>query len=160
MPSYRHFQHFVIQLQSNIFSNTQSLTFRTPIWRNVSRPVKHYFQPLGALFRNIFSKYTSLVVRTQTSTSNDMVKVKVNLSLCLNNEAPGHEGVRGSGCINPHFLDLGISWRWVVSFTPRPIYPRGKSPRYPLNKRLCGPQSRSGKNIFPLPGIEPRLWSL
>jgi hypothetical protein len=33
----------------------------------------------------------------------------------------------GSGCIDPHFLDLGTSWRWVVSFTPRPLYPRGKS---------------------------------
>jgi hypothetical protein len=33
----------------------------------------------------------------------------------------------GGGCIYPHF-DLGTSWRWVVSFTPRPLYPRGKSP--------------------------------
>jgi hypothetical protein len=31
-------------------------------------------------------------------------------------------------CIDPHFLDLGTSWRWTVSFTPRPLYPRGKSP--------------------------------
>jgi hypothetical protein len=28
-----------------------------------------------------------------------------------------HEGVWGSGCIDPHFLHLGTSWRWVVSFT-------------------------------------------
>jgi hypothetical protein len=40
-------------------------------------------------------------------------------------------------------LDLGTSWRWVVSFTPRLLYPRGKSPRYPLDRRLGGPQSRS-----------------
>jgi hypothetical protein len=33
----------------------------------------------------------------------------------------------GSGCIDPHFLDFGISWRWVVSFTHRPLYPLGKS---------------------------------
>jgi hypothetical protein len=32
----------------------------------------------------------------------------------------------------------------VVSFTPRPLYPRGKSPRYPLVRKLGGPQSRSG----------------
>jgi hypothetical protein len=51
----------------------------------------------------------------------------------------------GSGCIDPHFLDLGTSWRWVVNFTPRPLHPRGKSPRYPLNRRLGGPQSRSGR---------------
>jgi hypothetical protein len=34
----------------------------------------------------------------------------------------------GSGCIDPHFHDLGTSWRWVVIFTPRPLYPRGKIP--------------------------------
>jgi hypothetical protein len=50
-----------------------------------------------------------------------------------------HEDVWWSGCIDPGFLDLGTSWRWVVSFTPRPLYPRGKSPRYPLNTRLSGP---------------------
>jgi hypothetical protein len=33
----------------------------------------------------------------------------------------------------------------VVSFTPRPLYPRGKSPRYPLDRRLGGPQSRSAR---------------
>jgi hypothetical protein len=32
------------------------------------------------------------------------------------------EDVWGSGCIDPHFLDLGTSWRWVVSFTPLPLY--------------------------------------
>jgi hypothetical protein len=42
--------------------------------------------------------------------------------------------------------DLGIGWRWVVSITPRPLYPRGKSPRYPLGRRLDGPQSRSGRH--------------
>jgi hypothetical protein len=51
----------------------------------------------------------------------------------------------GSGCIDPHFLDLGTSWRWVVNFTLRPLYPRGKSPRYPLDRKLGGPQSRSGR---------------
>jgi hypothetical protein len=40
-------------------------------------------------------------------------------------------GVWGSGCIDPHFLDLGTSWWWVVRFTPRPLYPWGKSPWYP-----------------------------
>jgi hypothetical protein len=39
-----------------------------------------------------------------------------------------HEGVWGSGCIDPHFLDLGTSWRWVVTFTPQLLYPRRKSP--------------------------------
>jgi hypothetical protein len=50
----------------------------------------------------------------------------------------------GNGCIDPHFLNLGTNWRWVVSFTPLPLYTRGKSPRYPLDRRLGGPESRSG----------------
>jgi hypothetical protein len=40
---------------------------------------------------------------------------------------------------------LGTIWRRVVSFAPLPLYPRGKSPRYPLDKRLGGSQGRSGR---------------
>jgi hypothetical protein len=47
----------------------------------------------------------------------------------------------------------------VVSFTPRPLYPQGKRPWYQFDRRLGGPQSRSGrgdgeKNSQPPPGIE------
>jgi hypothetical protein len=52
----------------------------------------------------------------------------------------------GSGGIDPCFLDLGTSWRWAVSFTTRPLYTWGNSPLYPLDRRLCGPQSRSGQH--------------
>jgi hypothetical protein len=50
----------------------------------------------------------------------------------------------------------------VVSFTPRPLYPQGKSPWYPLDRRLAGSQSRSGhggekKNSQPLSGLEPPI---
>jgi hypothetical protein len=48
-------------------------------------------------------------------------EVKVKLSLCLTNYALCHEGVWRCGCIQPHFLDLSSSWRWVVSFTLRPL---------------------------------------
>jgi hypothetical protein len=48
--------------------------------------------------------------------------------------------VWGSGCIDPHFLDLGTSLGWVVIFTPRPLYPR-----YPLYRRSGEPQSRCGR---------------
>jgi hypothetical protein len=41
------------------------------------------------------------------------------------------------------FLDRGTSWRWVVSFTRRPLYTWGNSPRYPLDRRLAEFQSRS-----------------
>jgi hypothetical protein len=47
---------------------------------------------------------------------------------------------------NPHFLDLGTSWSWVVSFAPLVLYPRGKIPQYPLDRRLGGPQSWSGRH--------------
>jgi hypothetical protein len=35
----------------------------------------------------------------------------------------------------------------VVSFTPRPLYSEGKSPWFPLDRRLGGPQSRSGRVV-------------
>jgi len=34
-----------------------------------------------------------------------------------------------NGGIAPRVLDLGTRWRWVVSFTPRPLQPPGK--KYP-----------------------------
>jgi hypothetical protein len=68
----------------------------------------------------------------------------------------------GSGGIAPRILDLGTRWTWVVSLTPRPLYPQGKSPWYPLDGRRGGPQSRSGlggveKNSQPLSGLEPPI---
>jgi hypothetical protein len=65
------------------------------------------------------------------SLNSDVAKVKkkkVKLSLCLTNSALRHEDLWGSGCIDPHFLDLNTSWRWVVSFTHRPLYPRERAP--------------------------------
>jgi hypothetical protein len=47
-----------------------------------------------------------------------------------------------SGGVAPRILDLGTRWKWVVSFTPRPLYTQGKSPCYPLDRRLGGPQNR------------------
>jgi hypothetical protein len=89
---------------------------------------------------------------------------KVKLSLCLANQALRHEDVSGSGCIDPHSLDLGTSCRWVGGFTPLPLYPRGKSPRYPLDRRLSGPQSLSGqrgeeKVLDPTGTRTPTPWS-
>jgi hypothetical protein len=39
----------------------------------------------------------------------------------------------------------------------QPLYPPGKT-RYPLYRRLCGPQGRSGwvRNIWPPPGFDPQ----
>jgi hypothetical protein len=41
--------------------------------------------------------------------------------------------------------DFGNRWRWVVSFTTLQLYRRGNSSPYPLDRRLGGPQSRSGR---------------
>jgi hypothetical protein len=64
-----------------------------------------------------------------------------------------------SGDIAPRILDLGIRRRRVVSFTDRLLYQHGKSPWYPLDKRLGGPHSRSGhgsEEKFPNP---PGTWT-
>jgi hypothetical protein len=53
----------------------------------------------------------------------------------------------GSGYVDPRILDLGTSWRWVVIFTPRPLYPRRKFPR-----RHNQSGRRGKEKILPLPG--------
>jgi len=65
----------------------------------------------------------------------------------------------GSGSIVPRILNFGTRWSWVVSFTTHPLYPQ-----YPMDKRMGGPQNRSGsggkeKKPLPLSGIEPR-WNI
>jgi hypothetical protein len=63
---------------------------------------------------------------------------KIKVTLCLINETVLHEGVWRSGDKDPHVLDLG-------SFTPRPFYSRVRSAQYPMERRLGGAQSRSGR---------------
>jgi hypothetical protein len=43
-----------------------------------------------------------------------------------------------------YILDLCTCSRWVVSFMPFLLYPRGKGPQYSLDRRLGGPQNQSG----------------
>jgi hypothetical protein len=67
----------------------------------------------------------------------------------------------GEWMYRPTCFDLCTCWRWVVRLTPRLLYPRGRSPRYALDRRLGGPQIRSRrhgevKKIFPSPGLELR----
>jgi hypothetical protein len=68
----------------------------------------------------------------------------------------------GSGGIAPCIFDLGTRCRWVVSFMPQLLYPQGKSPWYPLDRKLGEPQSQSGrsgeeKNSQSLPGLKPPI---
>jgi hypothetical protein len=72
------------------------------------------------------------------------VKIKVKFLLCLTK----HHAIKtywGSGGIAPRILVLGTRWRRVISFTPRTLYPQEKSLRYALDRRLGGPQNRSGR---------------
>jgi hypothetical protein len=67
---------------------------------------------------------------------------KVKLSLCLTK----HHAMKlylGNGGIAPRIHNPDDRWRWVVSFTPRSLYPQGKSPWYPPDRRLCGFHSYS-----------------
>jgi hypothetical protein len=52
----------------------------------------------------------------------------------------------GSVNIEPHFLDHDNNWKWAISFTAMPLYPRGKNSRYPLVWRSGGPLCRSGQD--------------
>jgi hypothetical protein len=54
------------------------------------------------------------------------------------------------------FLELCTRRRWGVSVTFRPLSTQGKT-RYPLYRRLGGPQDRSGqvRKISPPPGFDP-----
>jgi hypothetical protein len=58
-----------------------------------------------------------------------------------------------SGCIDPRILILYTSWRWVVSFTPRPLYHRENSPCYPLDPRT-GMDDMEGRKFWPIKGLE------
>jgi hypothetical protein len=70
----------------------------------------------------------------------------------------------GSGSITPHIFDLCTRLRWVVTITPRPLYPQGKIHWYLLVRRLGGRQSRSGRgeerNFHPMSGLEPLIIQL
>jgi len=62
---------------------------------------------------------------------------------------------RGRKVTAPPILNLGITWRWVLDFTPLPFYPWERT-RYPFNKKLDGFHGRSrrfgeDKYLFSLP---------
>jgi len=59
----------------------------------------------------------------------------------LLNHASRHEDVTGSGVIAPRILNLGVWWRWLVSFTPRPLYHGQRGPGTHLIGGWVGPRS-------------------
>jgi hypothetical protein len=65
---------------------------------------------------------------------------RVNVKLPLYTSCRNMEVSAGVGEL---ILTLNIEWRKVVSFTLRPPYLRGKSPRFHLKWRIVRPQSQS-----------------
>jgi hypothetical protein len=60
------------------------------------------------------------------------------------------------------FFDLCTRSGWVVSYRPWSLYSQGKSPSYQFDRRLSGPQNRSGrgsgdKTFQSLSGLEPPI---
>jgi hypothetical protein len=80
------------------------------------------------------------------------------LSLCLISYALCDEDVWGSEGIAPPFLTSALDGSGELH-TPAALPLGEEPPQYPLNKRLSGPQSRSGRcgeqKNHALPGIEP-----
>jgi hypothetical protein len=73
------------------------------------------------------------------------VKVKVNLSLFLINQAPRHEDVWESGGTAQPLLNSVLDrGEWSAS-RPCRFTPKERAPRYELNRRLSGPKSRSAR---------------
>lgn len=66
-----------------------------------------------------------------------LIHVMIKLSLCMPWSHTRHW--MASLTFTP-----GTRWRWVVGFTPRPIYPPPSRGKYALNTRLGWPRSRFG----------------
>jgi hypothetical protein len=71
----------------------------------------------------------------------------------------------GNGSVHPLNLNPGsTTWRYVVRFTPRPLYPKVTRTRYLLARKLVRPQNQClpfwrQKKLLPLPGIETETLS-
>lgn len=63
---------------------------------------------------------------------------EVNASLCQRQLSTRRQDVWASGSVSPWMLNLGIGWGWAVIVIPVRLYPRRKSLRYPLGRRLGG----------------------
>jgi hypothetical protein len=127
--------------------STRHLLVETPLnvtslnsWRHIQRDYAHTFRKLEVLCSLLVIFNVLHTVISEMEDLTNWAKVKVKLSLCLTK----HHAMKTyweSGGIAPRVLDFGTRWRRVVNFTPRPLYPHGKSPRYPLDRRMGGPQS-------------------
>jgi hypothetical protein len=100
-------------------------------------------------FRNVSNKITTCTrchSKTWWTSSPKNRKGKGKFVICMPQR---HRGSRG---ITPLILNLPSNWRWVVCFTSRLLYFRGKSLRCSLNTWLWAPPKHvSTKRKFPAP---------
>ena len=108
------------------------------------------------LQRSSFSFYTNISFIFDHIRILSCIKVKVTLVQALR-FSTGPTAHRGSRGIALPFHDHGTKRGWGVSVTHRPLFTPGKT-RYPLYRRLGGPQGRSGqvRKISPSTGIRSR----
>jgi hypothetical protein len=94
------------------------------------------------------------LVQTLRLCTGRTVKCTVVQALRLCTGPTAHRGSRG---IALPFHGLGTRRGWGVSVTPQPLFTPGAT-RYPLYRRLGGPQGRSEqvRKISPSPGFDPR----
>ena len=117
------------------------------LWKGTSKPHVFPGKPVqGTKHR------TAKCVENVTWVGKGKVHPCTGTDLCTGRTA--HRGSRG---IALPFHDHGTRRGWGVSVTPRPLFTPGKT-RYPLYRRLGGPQGRSGqvRKISPPPGFDPR----
>jgi hypothetical protein len=102
--------------------------------------IKNHAQTLYT--SSIYCVYTIWVIWQSMYCKTVIQKQIKKFFLCLINYPLRHEVTWLRECIDPRVLELGTRWKWVASFKHRPLYPRGKSPRYPSDRSLGGPQNQ------------------
>jgi len=115
--------------------------------RPADKHSQHHVTP-GAVVRQRCREGTIWCRKCDFQTSNDMF-LRHAIKMCW-----------GSGGIAPYILNPALDGSGWSASRPGPFTPGGNNPHYPLDRRLGGPQSRSGrggeeKKSQPLPGIEP-----
>jgi hypothetical protein len=112
---------------------------------------------VGSQFQH-FVYYTVLHILRNTKSDK---RYKGKLPLCFLTEHHAMKVYWGAELLLHAFFVLGARWRWVVSITPRPLYPQGKSP--PVPRWAPEPARMRWREKFPstpVTGTEPRSCSL
>ena len=112
-------------------------------WRKGKETMKKFKAYVAC--KKLFNNYVPTSQKTQRISSTD-------ISLLMSHSVKEERGSKGMA---PLTFNLGTRWKSVVKFTPSRFAP-GEAPRYPLNRELRGPQSRTGrvgveKNLLPVP---------